>query len=109
MKVAKKLNNRRFQTTGELQVKNKQWRKSMQDEVDSLVRRGTWELVERKQAKRIMKCVWAFKCKRDEKGIGITRFKSRLNAAGILNKSELIFSLHSLELSDTQRSEYSCH
>jgi hypothetical protein len=38
-------------------VKNKQWRKSMQDEVDSLVRRGTWELVTKKQAKRIMKCL----------------------------------------------------
>jgi hypothetical protein len=71
-------------------VKNKQWRMSMQDEVDSLVRRGTWELVDRKHAKRIMRCVWAFKCKRNEKGI-ITRLKSRLNAAGYSQQKGIDF------------------
>jgi hypothetical protein len=36
-----------------------QWRGSMQSEIDSLVRRGTWELVDRRNANRIMKSVWA--------------------------------------------------
>jgi hypothetical protein len=40
-------------------IKVPQWRESMQREIDSLVRRETLELVDRRKANRIMKSVWA--------------------------------------------------
>jgi hypothetical protein len=62
-------------------IQQAHWKLSMQKEIDCLVNRGTWEIVNRPTNKRVMKNVWAFKTKRDQNNV-ITKYKSRLNAAG---------------------------
>lgn len=52
------------------------WVKSMQDEFDSLIDNGTWELVELPAGRKVVKNKWVYKVKSDG------RLKSRLVAKG---------------------------
>ena len=58
------------------------WMKAMIEEIDSLLKNGTWVLVERPDGRRVVSCKWIFK-----KKIGATddekvRYKARLVARG---------------------------
>lgn len=52
------------------------WRVAIKEEMDSLLRNGTWDLVKRPQNRNIVSCKWVFKIKSSG------RFKARLVARG---------------------------
>jgi len=51
--------------------------KSMQEEMESLQKNGTYKLVELPKGKRPLKCKWVFKLKKDGNG-KLVRYKARL-------------------------------
>ena len=57
------------------------WRKAMEDEISSLIKNKTWELVDLPKNKNLVKSKWVYKTKLDEKG-AIDRYKARLVAKG---------------------------
>jgi hypothetical protein len=57
------------------------WKISMHEEIDTLNKMGTWELVDLPPGRKAIKNKWAFKLKQNEKG-EIYKFKSRLTACG---------------------------
>jgi hypothetical protein len=61
----------------------KAWTAAIQEEYDSLMKNGAWELVEMPPGKNIVSYKWIFKAKHDANG-NITRFKARLVARGFL-------------------------
>lgn len=60
---------------------SKDWKASMQVEVNEIVKNETWELVPPSKNKNTIGVKWVFKIKRDQNN-QITRFKSRLVAQG---------------------------
>lgn len=59
----------------------KQWQRAIKEELDSLVRRKTWENTILPEGKRCIGCKWVFKTKIDADG-KISRYKARLVAQG---------------------------
>lgn len=57
------------------------WLKAMKEEMDSLVENKTWELSNKPNDKKAVKCKWIFKTKRNTNG-DIARYKARLVAKG---------------------------
>ncbi|KAJ9551621.1 hypothetical protein OSB04_015666 [Centaurea solstitialis] len=55
---------------------NPMWVKAMTEEIDSIEKNGTWELVERPNNATIIGLKWVFKVKRDANG-SISRYKAR--------------------------------
>ena len=62
-------------------LNSKQWSKATKEEIDSLSKNETWELVDLPSGKNIVGSKWIFKHKRDANG-NINRFKARLVAQG---------------------------
>ena len=59
----------------------REWKAAIQDEDDSLMKNGAWELVELPPGKNLVTCKWVFKAKHDANG-NIVRLKARLVARG---------------------------
>jgi len=59
----------------------KEWIMAIQEEYESLMKNGAWELVELPPGKNLVTCKWVFKAKHDANG-NIVRFKARLVARG---------------------------
>ena len=57
------------------------WELAMQEEYDSLMANGTWELAPLPSNRKRVGCKWVFRTKRDANGV-ITRYKARLVAKG---------------------------
>ena len=57
------------------------WMLAMKDEINSLHKNETWQLVDRPSKKRIVPCKWVYKIKRDACG-NVTKYKARLVAKG---------------------------
>ena len=57
------------------------WQAALKDEYQSLIENGTWTLVPRPRQRKIIKCKWVFKRKRDVNR-SIERYKARLCAKG---------------------------
>jgi len=62
-------------------TRGKQWEKAIRDEVNSLIKNHTWDLVPRPRNRQIVTNKFAFKHKKDERVI-IVRLKARLVARG---------------------------
>lgn len=62
-----------------------EWRKAMDEEIQSLEAHGTWELVSRPENRNVISSKWVFKLKRDANGNPI-RYKARLVARGFSQK-----------------------
>jgi len=58
------------------------WKKAMQEEMDSLHKNQTWDIVKRPEKKRIVGSKWIFKLKPGIPGVESARFKARLVAKG---------------------------
>jgi hypothetical protein len=58
-----------------------EWNESMQEEYNSLIGLGTWELVPRKAGDKVIGSMWAYRIKENPDG-SVSRFKSRLVARG---------------------------
>jgi hypothetical protein len=59
----------------------KQWESAMLEEISSLEKHKTWDLVDLPEGKNLVGCKWVFKTKRDANG-DVDRFKARLVAQG---------------------------
>ena len=59
-----------------------QWTQAMKEEIDSLMKNNTWELVDKPASKKITKCRWIFKVKEGLNENDPVRFKARLVAKG---------------------------
>lgn len=55
--------------------------KALQSEYDSLMSNETWTLVDRPKNRKIVRCKWVFKIKKNENGVNV-RYKARLVAKG---------------------------
>ena len=63
-----------------------QWRKSVKEEFDNFIKRGSWKFVKREEAakkgKKIIGCRWVFKKKHEKDGT--IRYKSRIVSKGFM-------------------------
>ena len=62
-------------------VDNAKWKVAMKEEMDSLVKNKTWELVEFPKDRKTIGCKWVFKLKKGVDG-KVERYKSSLVAKG---------------------------
>jgi transposase InsO family protein len=62
-----------------------QWLTAMREEMESLDKNQTWELVKRPKGRKIVTCKWIFKKKEENSGEGV-RYKARLVARGFTQK-----------------------
>lgn len=60
----------------------KEWKKAMGEEIQSLIKNGTWKLVQKPIRKRMVGCKWIFKFKEGIPKVEPPRFKARLVAQG---------------------------
>ena len=67
-----------------------QWMKAMHEEMGSLQKNGTYQLVELPKGKRPLKCKWVFKLKKDGNG-KLVRYKARLVVKGFEQKKGIDF------------------
>lgn len=68
------------------------WEAAMKDEIDSLMKNNTWELVERPAKQRIVGCKWIFKRKPEVPGVEKARYKARLVARGFTQREGVDFN-----------------
>jgi len=57
------------------------WISAMKEEIDTLEKRSTWEVVKRPKDKPVVSCKWVYRMKLNEAG-EIVRYKARLVARG---------------------------
>jgi hypothetical protein len=64
-----------------------QWKKDMKEEMDSLERNKTWDLVELPKDRKVVDCKWVYKLKRvvDDK---VKRYKANLVVKGYSQKED---------------------
>ena len=72
---------------------HEEWRKIIQEEYDSIMKKKTWELTEFPKDKFPIGCKWIYKPKFKEYG-SIDKYKSRLVSKGIHRKKALIIEKH---------------
>lgn len=62
------------------------WKTATHEEMDSLIKNGTWILVDKPKNRKVIGCRWLFKLKGGIPGVEPTRFKARLVAKGYSQK-----------------------
>ena len=60
-------------------TKNLKWKKAMDEEIESLHRNQTWELIQLPKGKKTIGCKWVYAEKDNNSGV---KFKARLVAKG---------------------------
>jgi len=58
------------------------WNGGMKEEIDSLLKNGTWDIVEWPKEQKVISCRWLFKLKPGIPGVEAQRYKARLVARG---------------------------
>ncbi|MCI29892.1 potassium transporter 12, partial [Trifolium medium] len=71
-------------------VKNEKWLSAMNEEIESIERNHTWELIELPHDKKTIGVKWVYKVKLNPKG-EITRHKARLVVKGFVQKEGIDF------------------
>ena len=66
-------------------INKEEWKKAMDEEINSLLSNKTWDIVPAPEGRDIVTCKWIFKTKRNEQG-KVTRYKARLGARGFSPK-----------------------
>jgi hypothetical protein len=66
------------------------WQKAIDEEINSLEKNRTWEIVPKKSNLRMLPCKWVFKLKKDADGTPV-RYKARLVAKGFNQKEGVDF------------------
>ena len=54
----------------------------MEDEMDSLNKNGTWELIQKPEGRKVVSCKWVYKIKDGITDVESKRFRARLVAKG---------------------------
>jgi hypothetical protein len=69
-----------------------QWTTAMGEEIESLHKNKTWELVKKPKGQKIVGCKWVFKRKEGTPGVEDARYKARLVAKGYTQKEGVDFN-----------------
>lgn len=65
---------------------SEKWKCAAQEEYDSLIKNGTWNLVDKPEGKKLIGCRWLFKIKAGIPGVESKRYKARVVAKGYSQK-----------------------
>ncbi|GKV22443.1 hypothetical protein SLEP1_g32316 [Rubroshorea leprosula] len=71
-------------------VNSDQWRGAMEEEMESLHKNKTWDLVQLPEGRKAIGCRWIYKLKKDSEG-NIERYKARLVIKGYAQKLGIDF------------------
>ncbi|GKB29382.1 retrovirus-related pol polyprotein from transposon TNT 1-94, partial [Tanacetum coccineum] len=63
------------------------WKTAMKEEMDSLKKKKTWELVDHPAGQKLVSCKWLFKIKEGIEGVQNPRYKARLVARGFTQRA----------------------
>nr|GFB83833.1 retrotransposon protein, putative, Ty1-copia subclass [Tanacetum cinerariifolium] len=63
------------------------WKAAMKEEMDSLRKNKTWELVDHQAGQKLVTCKWLFKIKEGIEGFQKPRYKARLVARGFTQRA----------------------
>nr|GEZ18785.1 zinc finger, CCHC-type [Tanacetum cinerariifolium] len=72
------------------------WKVAMKEEMDSLRKNKTWELVDPQAGQKLVTCKWLFKIKEEIEGVQKPRYKARLVARGFTQRAD--FELEQLDV-----------
>ncbi|GJU22793.1 retrovirus-related pol polyprotein from transposon TNT 1-94 [Tanacetum coccineum] len=64
------------------------WKDAMEEEMDSLRKNKTWELVDHPARQKLVSCKWLFKIKEGIEGVQRPRYKARLVARGFTQRED---------------------
>lgn len=84
-KLSKEEQDPRTMTEALSRADKDDWKRAMDEEIESLRLNGTWEIIPRPSEQNIVTCKWVFKTKRNAKG-EVERYKARLVARGFSQK-----------------------
>ncbi|GKB79940.1 retrotransposon protein, putative, ty1-copia subclass, partial [Tanacetum coccineum] len=68
------------------------WKAAMKEEMNSLRKNKTWELVDHPARKKLVSCKWIFKIKEGIKGVQKPRYKTRLVARGFIQRAGIDYN-----------------
>ncbi|KAH9770027.1 Integrase catalytic domain-containing protein [Citrus sinensis] len=73
-------------------TRDRQKRQVMEDEMDSLNKNGTWELIQKPEGRKIVSCKWVYKIKDGIPNVEPKRFKARLVAKGFTQREGIDYT-----------------
>nr|GEW71489.1 zinc finger, CCHC-type [Tanacetum cinerariifolium] len=68
------------------------WKATMEEDMDSLRKNKTWELIDHPAGKKLVSCKWLFKIKEGIEGVQRLRYKARLVARGFIQKASIDYN-----------------
>ncbi|KAH9754460.1 hypothetical protein KPL71_015451 [Citrus sinensis] len=71
---------------------NLEWKKAMDEEVESLMKNETWKLIKKPEKKKAVSCKWIYKIKEGIPGAEPRRFKVMLVARGFTQREGIDFT-----------------
>ncbi|GJV72537.1 retrotransposon protein, putative, ty1-copia subclass [Tanacetum coccineum] len=71
---------------------NDEWVRAMEEEMSSLKKNHTWELVDQPPGQKLVSCKWLYKIKEGIKGVQKPRYKARLVARGFTQRAGIDYN-----------------